>query len=151
MEKSSRLALYYNDIIKYHYRIDCTEDLLKALRRYIAAANKTAKHNRVHHTNTLNEVQHHVLASWQAPDWATTKVWDAQMGSVVMTGTTKSELRNQRVAAGNRQEDYVLRVATELGLLVNGHPHPYIGNIASPTHTDHPAIWAAWLKHFSRQ
>ena len=123
-----------------------TGELLRALRRYITAANETAAKDRT----KLSEVQRHALKQWRAPDWETISRWDHQSGTVVKTDTTKAQRREKRAADGNRPDSLLQELSDRLGLSIDGRPHPNLGDIASPRHADHPDLWGVYARHMTK-
>jgi hypothetical protein len=128
-----------------------TEELLRALRRYITAANEVAAKDRSTGSSNLTDVQRHALLQWRAPDWERVTKWDPQSGTVVKTDTTKAQRREKRVAIGNRADKLVEQLSERLGLSVNGQPHPYLGDIASPRHSDHPDLWGEYARSMTKK
>lgn len=128
-----------------------TEELLRALRRYITTANEVAAKDRSTGSSNLTDVQRHALLQWRAPDWERVSKWDPQSGTVVKTDTTKAQRREKRVAAGNRADKLVQQLSDRLGLSVNGQPHPYLGDIASPRHSDHPDLWGEYSRSMTKK
>ena len=122
------------------------EELLRALRRYITAANEIAAKDRT----KLTEVQRHALKQWRAPDWEPVTRWDHQSGTVVKTDTTKAQRREKRAADGNRADKLLQELSDRLGLSVDGRPHPNLGDIASPRHSDHPELWGVYTRHLTK-
>ena len=55
-----------------------TEELLRALRRYITTANEVAAKDRSTGSSNLTNVQRHALLQWRAPDWERVSKWDPQ-------------------------------------------------------------------------
>ena len=93
-----------------------------------------------------------IAKQWQLPSWAPIKVYNLTMGKAEYSALTKGQDRNQKIARLNKQsittgdahQKLLRRVATELNLMVNGVPHPNLGNISSPRHEDHPEVWRHW-------
>src|SRR6202041_689948 len=57
-----------------------------------------------------------------------------------------ARLNKQSTTAGDAHWKLLCRVATNLNLMVNGAPHPNLGNISSPRHEDHPEVWHHWAR-----
>jgi len=80
------------------------------------------------------------------PDWARSSKYNLDMGKMEMSGPTKAELHNKKIACfgtttgaeGHRK--MLLEVARRTGHLVGSKPHPHLGNMSSPHHKDHPSV-----------
>src|SRR3984957_16115544 len=80
------------------------------------------------------------------------------MGKAEYSAMTKGQDRNQKIArlnkqsttAGDTHQKLLHRVDTELNLMVNGAPHPNLGNISSPRHEDHPEVWRHWARSVAK-
>lgn len=127
-----------------------TGELLRLMRRYIADANAVAAGDRANGTKNLTDVQRHALLQWRVPDWESVTRWNYQSGTVEKTETTRGEARNRRVAAGNRVDSLRSALSDRLGLSVDGQPHPHLGDIASPRHTDHPELWREYARYITK-
>ena len=95
-----------------------------------------------------------IAKQWQLPSWAPIKVYNPTTGKAEYSAVTKGQDRNQKIArlnkqsttAGDAHRKLLRRVATDLNLMVNGAPHPNLGNISSPQHEDHPEVWRHWAR-----
>jgi hypothetical protein len=126
-------------------------ELLKAMRRFQTTANEAAAQDKAKKTSSITEAQKHALMAWRAPDWEHASVWNPSSGVSVVTGYTRGEVRNQRVAGGNRATRIRQAISDRLGLSPQPNiPHPHLGEVSSPRHIDHPAVWAEWVKHFAK-
>ena len=61
------------------------------------------------------------------------------------------DLINQKVSGQSIQGSaeharLQLDLAKQLGLVIAGRPHPCLGNLSSPRHKDHPALWRLWYR-----
>ena len=101
---------------------------------------------------TRTALHESITKQWQLPSWAPIKVYNPTMGKAEYSAMTKGQDRNQKIArlnkqsttAGDAHRKLLCRVATNLNLMVNGAPHPNLGNISSPQHKDHPEVWRHW-------
>ncbi len=105
-----------------------TNDLLQIIRRFVGACHKSTR---------KTDLQKSVISQWRVPDWAEAVRYDHTAQTVVSTGMTKMDRINQKLQ---------LDLAKQLGLMVEGKPHPRLGNLSSPRHEDHPALWRLWSR-----
>ena len=97
-----------------------------------------------------------MILQWRNPDWVRSSKYNLDMGKMEMSGPTKAELCDKKIArfgTTTRAEGHqkmLLEVARRTGHLVGGEPHPHLGNISSPCHEDHPLVWMEWAKHITR-
>jgi len=125
------------------------EDLLQAIRNSIQRCQDYQK------KGTLSSAQKAMISQWQNPDWARLSKYNPDTGKMEMSGPTKAELHNKKIArfgTTTRAEGHqkmLLEVARRTGHLVGNEPHPHLGNMSSPRHEDHPLIWMEWAKHIA--
>ena len=99
-----------------------------------------------------------IAKQWRLPSWDPIKVYNLTTGKAEYSALTKGQDRNQKIARLNKQSTttgdahrkLLCRVATELNLMVNGVPHPNLGNISSPRHEDHPKVWHHWARSVAK-
>src|ERR1700720_1289265 len=99
-----------------------------------------------------------IAKQWQLMSWAPTRVYNPTMGKAEYSAMTKGQDRNQKIVHLNKQSSttgdahrkLLRRVATELTLMVNGAPHPNLGNISSPRHEDHTEVWRHWARSVAK-
>jgi hypothetical protein len=119
-----------------------TNDLLQVIRRFIGACHKSTR---------KTDLQKSVIDQWRVPEWAEAVRYDHTAQTVVSTGKTKMDLINQKISGRSIQgsaEHARLQfdLAKQLGLVMAGKPHLHLGNLSSPRHEDHPALWRLWYR-----
>jgi hypothetical protein len=68
------------------------EDLLQAIHNFIWRCQDYQK------KGTLSSVQKAMISQWQNPDWARSSKYNLDMGKMEMSGPTKAELRDKKIA-----------------------------------------------------
>src|SRR6202040_1833995 len=99
-----------------------------------------------------------IAKQWQLPSRAPIKVYNLTTGKAEYSAVTKGQDRNPKIArlnkqsttAGDAHRKLLHRVATDPNLMVNGAPHPNLGNISSPRHEDHPEVWCHWARSVAK-
>jgi hypothetical protein len=118
------------------------EDLLQVLCQLVT---------RCHRAPKKTDLQKSVIKRWRAPAWAKALQYDPHTKTIISTGITKCKLNNQRAISGKKLSTksigstehawLQLKLAHQLNLVMNGWPHACLGNLSSPHHEDHPALW----------
>lgn len=135
-------AYEFDQISKYlHDEPYRNAELFAAVGRYMAGIKESGKTNRT-------PVQLHAQKTWRRPNWAPAKSYDPMAGRVrEIEGTTVSDQKKNKHRS--KAAAMVLDISNKLGLSINGHANPMLGNVGSPLHGDHPAIWANHWKFFA--
>ena len=85
-----------------------TEDLLQAIRAYIRRCQDNQRKGK------LSTIHKHIMAQWRNPDWARMPKFNSLTGKIEL-GSTKSELRNQKIACfGTTRADEHRRLLFEV-------------------------------------
>src|SRR6202040_3418826 len=131
-------ALRVSNLAKFQYATQALErvhseknkfafDLLIAVRDIVGQAQRAKTRTALHKS---------IAKQWRLPSWAPIKVNNLTAGKAKYSAVTKGQDRNRKIArlnkqsttAGDAHQKLLCRVATDLNLMVNGAPHPNLGN-----------------------
>jgi hypothetical protein len=121
-------------------------NLLSSIQQYISTCHKTT---------SKSKVQLSSLRQWRVPDWAEKVKYDHESGTVIPSGITKEQDRDQRAKeerdGSTKQARLFFKISNQLGRTVNGVPDRLLGNMSSPRHEDHPLLWMEWCAKITRK
>ena len=124
-------------LVMDHLNIHHDEWLLAATRKYIGEL-------QVIPSGVRSPYQKAILQTWRQPSWVKHKMYDKTLGKVVFSEKTIDEMKTDGGLTHLQRQQ--VSIATKLKL---EEFDPWLGNVGSPQHGDHPLVWAHYLRFFA--